>query len=77
MAATLFLASKFDNIKIKIIADPDTRFNTHEIEAEGDFGTIKAITQNLPSKNPKTSYLAVLSAVQAIKNIESTIKIGN
>jgi len=77
VAATLFLASKFDNIKIKIIADPDTRFNTHEIEAEGDFGTIKAITQNLPSKNPKTSYLAVLSAVQAIKNIESTIKIGN
>ncbi len=77
VAATLFLASKFNNIKVKIIADANTKFNTHEIEAMGDFGVIKITTQNLPSKNPKTSYLAVLSAMQAIKNIKNNVKIGS
>ena len=77
VAATLFLASKFDGIKVKIVADPNTKFNTHEIKAQGDFGIIKATTKNLPSKNPRTSYLAVLSAIQTIKNLKCTVKIGN
>ena len=77
VAATLFLASKVEDIKVKIVADPNTKFNTHEIEAQGDFGIISTKTQNLPSKNPKTSYLAVLSAIQTIKNTENNLKIGN
>ena len=77
VAATLFLASKFEGIKIRIIADPNIRYNLHEIEAIGNFGIIKATTQNAPSKNPKTSYLAVLSAIQTIKNIKNNLKIGN
>lgn len=77
VAATLFLASKFKKIRVKIIADPNAKYNTHEIEAAGDFGTINATTNNLPGKNPKTSYLASLSAVQAIKNIKNNLKIGN
>ena len=77
VAATLFLASGFEGIKIRIIADPKTRFNTHEITAAGDFGKICTLTENLPSKNPRTSYLAVLSAIQAVKNIKNNIKIGN
>jgi len=77
VAATLYLASKFNGIKVRIIADSDTKFNTHEIEAIGNFGIITIKTQNLPSKNPKTSYLAVLSAIQTIKNTESKVKIGN
>ena len=71
VAATLFLASKFTDVKVKIIADPNTIFNTHEIQVAGDFGIINTKTQNLPSKNPKTSYLAVLSAIQTIKNLKS------
>ena len=77
VAATLFFASKFDNLKVKIVADPYTKFNSHEIEAEGYFGKIKTLTINLPSKNPRTSYLAVLSAIYTIKNLKSNIKIGN
>ena len=77
VAATLFLASKFENIKVRIIADPNTKFNTHEIQVQGDFGIIKTTAQNLPSKNPKTSYLALLSAIQAIKNLKNNVKIGN
>ena len=77
VAATLFLASRFKNIKVKIVADPNAKYNTHEIEATGDFGIIKTATNNIPGKNPKTSYLAVLSAIQTIKNIKTNIKIGN
>ena len=77
VAATLFLASQFKNIKIRIIADPNTQFNTHEIEVVGSFGRIKTTTNNLPSKNPKTSYLAVLSAINLLKNLKCSIKVGN
>jgi len=76
VAATLFLASKFEDIKIKIIADPDAKTNTHEISCEGNFGKITLKTENLPSKNPKTSYLAVLSAMQTLRNIKDNKKIG-
>ena len=77
VAAALFLASKFKGIKIRIIADPNTKFNSHEIEAIGDFGRIKTTSNNFPSRNPKTSYLAVLSSIQTIKNIINNVKIGN
>jgi aspartate dehydrogenase len=77
VAATLFLASKFRNIRVKIIADPDTKFNTHEIKAVGDFGEINAITRNMPSKNTKTSYLAVLSAINILKTLKNNVRIGN
>ena len=76
VAATLFLASKFKNIKVKIVVDPNAEYNTHEIEATGDFGRIKTTTNNLPGKNPKTSYLAVLSAIQAIKNLKNNLRLG-
>ncbi len=77
VAATLFLASRFENIKVKIVAYPKTKYNTHDLEVQGDFGIIKTTTQNLPSKNPRTSYLAVLSAIQAMKNLNTNIKVGN
>ena len=77
VAATLFLATRFKRIKIKIVADPKTKFNTHEIEASGSFGKIYAATKNVPSKNPRTSYLAVLSAINVIVSLNNKIKVGN
>ena len=77
VAASLFLASQFRDIKIQIVADPATQFNTHEIICRGSFGEIIATTRNLPSKNPKTSYLAILSAIASLKSIAGNIKIGS
>ena len=77
VAASLFLASRFKDIKIRIMADPETKFNTHEINCKGTFGTITTKTENLPSKNPKTSYLAVLSAIQTLRSIKNNVKIGD
>lgn len=77
VAASLYLASQFNRIKISIVADAKTKFNTHEIVCKGSFGEIHTVTKNLPSKNPKTSYLAILSALAAVKNVAENISIGN
>ena len=63
---------------VKIVADPDTKKNTHEIFASGKFGQITTKIENVPdSNNPRTSRLAILSAIETIKSIcTSDIKIG-
>lgn len=69
VAATLALASRApDKLTIRIIASPETKTNSHEIEVTGDFGRITSRTDNaVCPDNPKTSYLAVLSAIQTLK----------
>lgn len=77
VAASLYLASSFEQLKISIYADPATQFNTHEITCKGSFGFISATTKNFPSTNPKTSYLAILSALSVLKNMTENLKSGN
>jgi aspartate dehydrogenase len=63
--------------RVQIIADPGIKSNIHEITAEGKFGVIKTMTENVPSPdNPKTSYLAALSAVATLKKIAEPIQVG-
>ena len=54
--------------KVRIIADPDATVNSHEVVAEGAFGRLHAVTENLPSpRNAKSSYLASLSAIAELR----------
>lgn len=78
VAATLSLATLgAKKTKVRIIASPKLKRNVHEIEITGDYGKIITRTENLPStSNPKTSYLAMLSAFAMLKNILSPVKIG-
>jgi len=78
VAAALALASNAINkIRVRIIASPDFDRNSHEIEMIGDFGRIQSRTDNIPCPdNPKTSYLAVLSGIQTLKQFCHSIKIG-
>jgi len=70
VAATLAIYSKFPNVIVEIVADPKSDKNTHEITVEGSFGRIKTKTENVPSpNNPRTSYLAVLSAISTLKEL--------
>ncbi|MEA3560258.1 MAG: aspartate dehydrogenase [Candidatus Omnitrophota bacterium] len=63
--------------KVKIITSPEYENNSHEVEARGEFGTLITRTENLPSpQNPKTSFLAVLSATATLKQILEYTKIG-
>jgi len=63
--------------RVRIIASPSIKRNIHEIEVEGSFGKIVARTENVPSPgNPKTSYMAVLSAMATLDGILEKVKIG-
>jgi aspartate dehydrogenase len=79
VAAVLSLAGVgMDATKVKIIADPAASVNQHEITANGNFGEINIVVRNTPSpSNPKTSYLAILSAIECIRSIcDDNIRIG-
>jgi aspartate dehydrogenase len=63
--------------KVEVIADPSVRANIHTLEIEGNFGKAVCRVENLPSPdNPRTSYLAALSAVAAIKRLLGGVEIG-
>ena len=64
--------------KVIIIADPSTNKNTHHIEASGKFGKMTFTIENVPdSNNPKTSRLAILSAIETLrKYCSDEIQIG-
>ncbi len=77
VAATLFLASGEGEVHVKVVADPGIHVNRHEIVVEGDFGRIATLVENVPSpRNPKTSYLAALSAIATLRAIVEPVKIG-
>jgi aspartate dehydrogenase len=66
-----------EKTRVRVIADPSVERNTHTIEAEGSFGSMTATIGNLPMPdNPKTSYLAALSVLAALKNQGNPVVIG-
>jgi aspartate dehydrogenase len=53
------------------------RRNVHEIDVRGEFGLLKVYVENVPSaENPKTSYLAALSAIATLKKLTEPIVVG-
>ncbi|MEM2908099.1 MAG: aspartate dehydrogenase [Candidatus Hadarchaeales archaeon] len=78
VAATLSLAGiGFDKTRVRIIADPSLKLNVHEIKVRGSAGELIAKARNVPSPdNPKTSYLAALSAVRMLRNLTETVRMG-
>ena len=78
VAATLALASQYQKkITVRILTSPKYKMNSHEIDATGKFGRIRTETNNVVCPdNPKTSYLAVLSGLQTLKQYCSGVFIG-
>jgi aspartate dehydrogenase len=57
-----------ERTQVRVVADPAAAVNSHEIVAEGAFGRLVAVTENVPSpRNAKTSYLASLSAIAELR----------
>ncbi|MEM2111106.1 MAG: aspartate dehydrogenase [Candidatus Bathyarchaeia archaeon] len=78
VAASLSLAGVgADKTKVRIITDPGIKEIIHEIHVKGAFGelTTKTINKPFPS-NPKTSYIAALSAIATLKKISGSIIVG-
>lgn len=78
VAATLSLAGIGpEETVVRIVASPHIDRNIHEIQIDSDSGRIISVTENvIHPDNPKTSYLAVLSAIAVLKQILEPVKIG-
>ena len=69
--------NRWTQVKVKIVADPKLKRNTHQIKAEGELGKITLMVENLPSElNPRSSRLAAFSAVALLNEIASPVRIG-
>ena len=63
--------------RVRIVTSPGYTMNVHEVEIKGSCGRIVTRTENVPSKaNPKTSELAILSAIATLENITNSVRIG-
>jgi aspartate dehydrogenase len=78
IAAVLALAGAgFDRTRLKVVADPALRFNTHSIRIRGRTGTIDLRFESVPSPdNPKTALLACYSALAAFRQFASPVRYG-
>jgi len=66
-----------EKTEVRIIASPSLRKNTHEIEIQSEAGSVWTRTENTAHPdNPKTSYLAVLSAVATLQQVVEPVEIG-
>ncbi|MDD1669284.1 MAG: aspartate dehydrogenase [Methanomicrobiales archaeon] len=62
---------------VEIWIDPEVDRNIHEIIAEGPFGEIFIRVANVPSPdNPATSYLAALSILTLLSNLNEPLVVG-
>jgi aspartate dehydrogenase len=78
IAAVLSLAGVgIDRTRLKVVADPALRFNTHFITIKGRTGTIDLRFESVPSPdNPKTAMLACYSALAAFRQFGSSVRYG-
>ncbi|AEF85849.1 probable L-aspartate dehydrogenase [Treponema primitia ZAS-2] len=61
---------------VEMIADPKATVIQQEIWLKGKFGEMKCELKLLPSPNKRSSYLALLGAIAALKKYTSPIKLG-
>lgn len=78
IAAVLAMAGiGFDRTRIRVVADPALRHNTHTIDIRGRTGSIAIRLESVPSPdNPKTALLACYSAIAAIRALRAPVRYG-
>ena len=76
VSVALGLAAGRD-VDVELWADPDVDRNVHELFVEGEFGDAYIRVRNVPSpENPATSYLAALSILVLLKNLDEPLRVG-
>ena len=66
-----------DRTRLKVVADPSLRLNTHTIRISGRSGCFTMVLENVPApENPKTSWLACYSALAALRALASPVRYG-
>lgn len=76
VVALLQIASGI-SVRVKIWARPGLERNIHMIEIVSGAANVKIECENAPSPdNPKTSYLAILSAAAVLKGFSQAMRVG-
>ena len=78
IAAVLALAGiGMARTRLKVVADPALKLNTHTIRVSGKSGQFTVVLENVPApENPKTSWLACYSAIAALKSLQTRARYG-
>jgi aspartate dehydrogenase len=78
IAAVLSLAGiGFDRTRLRVVADPALKDNTHTICVRGRSGSFSVVFENIPApENPKTSFLACYSVLAALRELGSRHRYG-
>ncbi len=67
-----------DRTRVVLIADPVGERNIHEVTARGAFGELSVRLENRPMPgNPKTSFLAPLSALALLRQLGEAVRVGS
>ncbi|HEX4927529.1 MAG TPA: aspartate dehydrogenase [Burkholderiales bacterium] len=79
IAAVLALAGVgMERTRLRVLADPGLAFNTHTIRVSGSTGRFTVVLENVATPdNPKTSWLACCSAVDALRALGSAVRYGS
>jgi aspartate dehydrogenase len=66
-----------DKVRVRIVADPGATSTTHKVEVLARSGSMTVELNNHPlPANPRTSWLAALSAVATIRKLTSPVGMG-
>lgn len=65
-----------DKTHVRIVAVPGLERNCHDVEVEGEFGFLSIHIENIPSENPKTGRLTVLSIIRSVRDVADPVSIG-
>ncbi len=65
-----------DRTRIRILAVPGLDRNCHDVEAEGEFGRLTMHIENVPTENPRTGRLTVLSMIRSLQDALDPVRIG-
>ncbi len=66
-----------DRTRVRILAVPGLQRNCHDIDIEGEFGSLHVHIENVPTENPKTGKLTALSIIRAVQDVVDPVRIGN
>lgn len=66
-----------DKTRMRVVSNPEATTNTHQVKFSGPCGRYEFLFENAPHpENPKTSYLAALSALHILERESSRMKVG-
>jgi aspartate dehydrogenase len=66
-----------ERTRIKLFAVPGQAVNQHRILVEGEFGRLCIEVENIPSENPRTGRLSYLSAIAMLREMGTSVQVGN